>query len=431
MFDLRKLARVAARAGRRRKSLARLAHGVAPGVRRFASVRRGNIAVIAALAAPAVIGALGLGAETGLWYYQQSRLQQAADLAAYAGASEKTLGASHSQIRAAALAEAARNGWNDAVGDSDVNLPPQSGTHQDSNSVEVLLTRDVPRAFSGIFVTEPVHLRARGVATTLTQSAACMLALSPDGDQALLFQGNAEVTLTGCSVMSNSDAVDAIYVNGSVVVSTECAYAVGGVDVEGNGELILTQCADPQEQVAPVADPYADVPWGTIPSGACQAAPPVPLPNVKYCSIHLKATTALAPGDYFVDGGNFKITGNGTITGAGVTFHLMNGSTADFSGTAQVVLLAPTSGPRAGMLFMSNSTVEVNKINGTVNSTLTGVLYFPQNEVEFLGNFSGLGGCMQIVADEIEFEGSTDISVDCSVYGIDEIPTSQYAQLVE
>ena len=44
---------------------------------RFRSDRRGNVAITFALSMPLVVGGLGFGAETGYWYYQQLRLQQA------------------------------------------------------------------------------------------------------------------------------------------------------------------------------------------------------------------------------------------------------------------------------------------------------------------------------------------------------------------
>lgn len=399
--------------------------------RRFAGARRGNIAIIAALAAPAFVGALGLGVETGLWYYQQSRLQQAADLAAYAGASEKTLGSTDSLIRSAAIAEAARNGWDDAAGDATVNLPPTSGAHQDANSVEVLLTRDVPRAFSAIFLSEPIHLSARGVATTESQGSACMLALSPDDDQALEFSGNGDVTLTGCSAMANSTAVDAIYVDSSVNVTADCAYSAGGVQDE-KGLLTLTVCAEPQEHVAPAADPYAGVAWAAIPAGKCvKTAPTPPLPGVKYCDIKINANANLAPGDYFIDGGEFQINGNAVVTGAGVTFHLFNGAKVRFNGTATTTFSAPTSGPRSGMLFLSNSTNAENKFNGTADYNFTGALYFPHSKVEFKGNSSGGSGCMQIVADTIDFEGNASLQVNCPASGLTPISTGRYARLAE
>lgn len=47
---------------------------------------RGTVAVIAAITQPVLVGAMGLGAETGYWYLKQQKLQHAADVAAHAAA---------------------------------------------------------------------------------------------------------------------------------------------------------------------------------------------------------------------------------------------------------------------------------------------------------------------------------------------------------
>ena len=396
---------------------------------RLAKARAGNVATISALAAPGVIGALGLGVETGLWYWQDSRLQQAADVASYAGASEMIGGASHSTVRATATAEAQRNGWDPDTGTIDVNIPPSSGAYQNNNSVEVLLTSDRPRLFSALFSSDPVHMNARGVSTIRSLGTACMLALSPTASRAANFSGNGQVTLNGCSVISNSSADDAVRVWGSALVTTECVYAVGNVTADDG--LILTECDEPQEQSSPSADPFANTPFAATPAGACQNAPADPSPGVRYCSMSLSGTRTLPAGDYFIDGGTFRINANAHISGTGVTFHLLNGATADFNGSAEINFSAPTAGARKGMLFMSNSTSGVNRFNGTANSHLTGALYFPENEVQFNGNFSGASGCMQIVAELIDYTGSSTFSTDCTAQGLNAIPATRYARLVE
>ena len=47
---------------------------------------KGNVSIIVALCLPMVIGGAAFGIEVGYWRYDQVRLQQAADAAAYAGA---------------------------------------------------------------------------------------------------------------------------------------------------------------------------------------------------------------------------------------------------------------------------------------------------------------------------------------------------------
>ena len=55
-------------------------------VRKFRTDRGGNIAMVAALVAPVVLGFFGLGTEVASWYSVQRQMQNAADSAASAAA---------------------------------------------------------------------------------------------------------------------------------------------------------------------------------------------------------------------------------------------------------------------------------------------------------------------------------------------------------
>jgi hypothetical protein len=62
---------------------------------------------------------------------------------------------------------------------------------------------------------------------------------------------------------------------------------------------------------------------------------------------------------------------------------------------------------------------------------MTGAIYFPSQEVDLLGNFSGAGGCMQIVADTIYYTGSSTFRDDCSATGMKTINVAGSVRLVE
>src|SRR5947207_805474 len=117
----------------------------------FARERRGNVSMIFALTLPIVVSVCGLGGEVGYWYYKQQGLQSAADMAAYAGIVSLKGGSSSSQITSDVTTGATNNGWSTTNGTISVNGPPTSGTHRNAFSVEVVLTQNLPRFFSGIY----------------------------------------------------------------------------------------------------------------------------------------------------------------------------------------------------------------------------------------------------------------------------------------
>ena len=72
-------------------------------VQRLASDGRGSVAVLFALGVPVVAGAAAFGVETGYVYFDQYRLQNTADNAAYAAALDARAGGTQQTMSAAAL----------------------------------------------------------------------------------------------------------------------------------------------------------------------------------------------------------------------------------------------------------------------------------------------------------------------------------------
>src|SRR5690349_1425939 len=112
---------------------------------RWKDSQSGNVAIIAALVMPVVVGVCGMGIETGYWFYKQRLLQGAADIAAYNATVAVRNGEPTNQIIAQASTDASSNGWTSANGTIQVNMPPVSGAHRNANSVEILLTDNEQR----------------------------------------------------------------------------------------------------------------------------------------------------------------------------------------------------------------------------------------------------------------------------------------------
>jgi Flp pilus assembly protein TadG len=397
---------------------------------------RGNAAVIFALATPVLVGGAGLAVETSFDYVSHSRLQGAADAAAYAGAIENMGGSPLTIVTSAARDQAAANGWPSASGGITVSTPPTSGPNAGlPNAVEVRLTQSAPRFFTAIFASTPVALKARAVAISQSAGSACILALDKTASQAVQVQGNSTVTLTGCDVMSNSIANDAVNVWGSAKLIADCALSAGGVTNKGG--MTLTGCPAPIVQAPRVADPFAGLPTpsaGThrnIPNGNNNNG--LTLQPGSYTSgMDLSGNVTLNPGVYNVSGGDFKVNANANVSGSGVTIYLANGSNVTMNGNADVNISAPTSGTYSGVLFFGDRNGSgSNTFNGDATSKLTGDLYFPSQSVSYLGNFSGKNGCTQIIADTVQWSGNTTIAVDCKDQGMNAIPARQAIKLVE
>ncbi|PZV36492.1 hypothetical protein B5V02_22005 [Mesorhizobium kowhaii] len=386
-----------------------------------------NVATIFALTLPIVIGAAGFGVETSYWYYNSLKLQATADAAAFAGALEQISGSDKPAIIAAATQSAATNGL--GSGTIVVNTPPASGPNTAKKAVEVIVGQNLDRMFTAIFTQAQVPEHARAVALITDASKACMRALDPTASQAVLFSGNTTVKVIGCSVMANSIAPDAIKLQGSAGLQVDCLISAGGVSLSNP---VTTVCAAPITQALPAADPFADLPAPAA-SNPCQNDNKATLSPGTYCSgMTLKGNVTLSPGVYVVQG-DFKINANAAIIGSGVTIFMSGSSTVSMNGNASVKLSAPTSGTYSGVLFYGDRTGNSasSTFNGTADSLLTGAIYFSKQQVNYLGNFSGNSGCTQVVANTIQWSGSTTVNQDCTSLGMRDIPAAQSVALVE
>jgi hypothetical protein len=136
---------------------------------------------------------------------------------------------------------------------------------------------------------------------------------------------------------------------------------------------------------------------------------------------------------YVIEGGDLKVNANANVTGSGVTIYMAGSSTVSMNGNATVNLSAPTSGTYAGMLFFgdrSGSNVS-ETLNGTASSAMTGAIYFPKQNVNYIGNFAGANGCTQVVADTVTWNGHTHLAANCNGYGMRTLQAYEAVRFVE
>ncbi len=417
-----------------------------PLLRRFARDTRGSIVIIAGMAFPLLVGAMALGTEAGFWYLSQRKLQQTADLVAYAAVVQLRSGRAGTQMVAAAQDIADRNGLQPSTDTLTLNNPPLTGAYTGSGkAVEVTIVRSQKRYFTLIYSSDPVEIKARAVAEYIQGSNACLLSLDPTVGGAVTVSGSSEVVFEGCDVATNSNDDQAFQMSGgSVQLSTGCVHSVGGVETTTG--LTLTTCSAPRTEVPVVIDPYSDVEDPEV-VGDCangnltdvsvtpDTGHPLGVGSKHFCGgMSLTGSVNFAPGLYIVDGGTFKINASALVTGSEVTFFLTGGASLSYNGGATINLSAPTSGPLAGLLFYADrdDAGVAHKINGNTGSELNGAIYMPSGDLDYSGNFSGGGGgCTQIVTRRVTFSGNSSLQVNCEAAGTRRIAVGESIALVE
>lgn len=421
-------------------------------LKRLVSDRVGNVAVISALVAPVFIGALGLGGEVGSWYAGTRALQNAADAAAIAAATNA--GADYD---AEARAVTAQYGFQQGV--NGVNVVVTAGAPcptGPSTCYGVTVSRPTPLLFAQIVGFRGDAIWGGGPAKTLTaaaiaergatQRAYCMLALGKHADPAIHTNGAPFADLSGCSVMSNNDAT----CNGHNLKADHG-------DAHGNSD----NCGIQQDSNMPsLPDPYSGM-ASNIPPDPCagnypqiptkKKGTPLPPQNLAAGSMSWKGATPVC--------GDLQLTGNTTITqdttlviyngsldtngftlqsapGVGVTV-VFAGSNGTYThapiGGGTLDFAAPTSGPWSGMAIYQapglTSGVDISAAGNSPTWDITGLTYFPNASVTFSGavNKSSNGAsCFGIVADNITVNGTGSILAHgaCGQAGVT-LPTGQ------
>jgi Flp pilus assembly protein TadG len=183
-----------------------------------------------------------------------------------------------------------------------------------------------------------------------------------------------------------------------------------------------------------------------------------PLPGRAYCSIPVTGSETFPSGVYYVEGGDSTciglcISGNGTISGTGVTFVLTNvtggASYARFSvsGNNTLNFSAPTSNINANgsacasgcenttfgmIIFQDRNATETTSVDiagvvtppDTLNSlagcgndpicrTLSGAIYLPKQTLNFAGNGIVQGTCFGLVSKYLDVAGNPEFQNGC------------------
>lgn len=419
-------------------------------LRRFVREKKGSTAITMAILTPIIIAGLAFGAEYSYFEHQKRRLQNAADSAAFAAATQLRSGLTTTEMRTAALTIAEESGYdNSAVGASlTLTSPPTSGAYAgDVGAVHVALSQTVDRKFSALYNSRGLVMPVEAVAQVRNGRPACVLALAPAAPEAIDVQGSTDVTLTGCDIAANSIASDALSMQGTAKLETDCISTVGTSVTTGN--LTLNDCPEPIENAPVTPDPYKDRPEPPAATTSCQSnnndwtkSNGKPKTGNKYCAasgtIAINDTiTVQKTGGYdwvILSGGTWKFNATSVFEAIGVTLFLTDGAVLDINGGADFTLKAPTSGDYSGLaVYIDDDDTSSHKLNGGSDFSIVGAVYGAQAHIEFTGNTtgSGPGECTQVIGYTVKFSGNSDFDTDCTASGTTEIRVAKSIRVVE
>ena len=403
--------------------------------RRLWQRESGAIAPIAAIMMVAGLGFAGLSIDTAVWYLEKRSMQGAADAAA-SSATQALIAGGNAVTQARSIA--ASFGYVNGVDDTTVtvNNPPQHGSKKGvAEAVEVIISRDKTPILASLFLNE-IDIGARAVASGEGDGSGeiCVLALEVSAE-GIGISGSVQLTLPNCGIGVNSSNSRALNITGSAQISATTISVVGNYRMVGSGTITTTAAAGVQTGQAPFADPYADL---TVPSfSGCNytnfslsgSGTSTLNPGV-YCNgivITGSRTITMNPGIYYIDRNKFDVSGSTIINAMGGVSIVLTSSTGanyakfDITGSARLNLMAPSTGPTAGMAVWQDRrapTNNNNSINGSSIQNITGAVYFPRQSLTWTGS-TVVGGsqCTQVIARTLTFVGSSQMKSTCAGVG--------------
>ncbi len=396
----------------------------------FIEEKSGNTIIVFAVMLPLMIAGLAMVADFGLWRHQARQTQMYADVAAVAAAHEILLLEDDASVDWAAKGLLLENGVDLSKAQITVNYPPLTGAQVGQDAVEVIVQERQTRFFSGMFVEQdPVLTRTSTAVLRTGTDSLCILALDRAAPGAIDLNGSAIVNVAGCAVQANSLDIQAMEVSGTSSLTAGCVYSSGGV--YGELKMRVTECDKINTDWRAMPDPYADV---TAPASV--AAMPCKTPTKtgkqslfleagRYCKTFSAMDYAeLEEGGVFIfDGASIDLkSASSFLYGRNVTLIFMNGGMIGMPTGGMMDLTAGTSGDYAGILMYSDpltSPSDLNiKITGHADSRLEGVLYFPNQPVEYAGGSSSASTCTHLIARTISLTGNSGFTnQNCEAIG--------------
>ena len=387
--------------------------------------RAGKVLVLVAICGVPMIGVTALAIDGGYMMAERRQGQNAADAAALAGTIDLYHGQAANLARETALKYAARNGYpsGDGVNTVTVNIPPIAGTSVgDPNAVEVLISRKLPKFFSGVFYPGTPQAQVRGVAAIHERPAsdAALLVLDPSAKAALKVGGEGELRLSGGgAIVVNSNSPEAAVAVGSSFIEAPSIRITGtspGYTRAGGAEIVAPIATG----VPPTVDPLAGVP---APNPAALplrsntklsiASSTVLEPGVYQGGIDIScdAVVTMNPGIYYIQAGAFTQQGQSSLLGKGVMIYAEQN--VSITGSGSVQLSAPTDGTYDGICIFQSRTVDGVgvKLKGGANMRVTGSVYTANGIGEIAGIADGAILGSQWITKQLSITGNGSLLI--------------------
>jgi Flp pilus assembly protein TadG len=347
-------------------------------LRQFGLAHAGNIAVTFALTLVPIMGTIGGAVDYSRANSVKSSMQGALDAAALATIKlASTLTSAQIQTKAQGYFTAS------------FNRPEASGIqvtsqyNAETNTLTLNGSATVSADFVKVIGISQLNVSASSKAMIGSKTwQVCVIVTNPDSNHTLLAKSNGKIDFTNCMVQVNTQNWDAVESR-----DTSYIHSINGENCFV-GDIHYGDVVPPKNPTCTFfPDPFSTY---TVPTNTCTytnkavTSAGTTLSPGTYCGgINISADVTFSPGVYYIQNGDFKVTGSANVTANNVTF-LISGqnSNLDIQTTGTLTLSPNTdsAGQWAGFVFYYDLPSSKNNSNGkstiakaTVN--MSGVIY--------------------------------------------------------
>jgi|GEM_PF-1354659 len=369
--------------------------------RNFAHNRRGNVALIFALALPVIGVATASVIDFERAQAAKQRLQTAADSAALGAAKELRL-ANSTPSQVSAVAQQIALATLEAKDSAAVVTATVLSTN---DGVQVQIDEVMPSSFTRISALSNPHLHASAVARLSGGTTVCLLALDPTMPGALGLD-TAILSSPGCGTYVDSNSANALTATGISMIKSAMICSGGGVSASSKAltPQALLDCP-------PLSDPLALRPAPTF-SGCdytnlvLNSGPQTLIPGT-YCGGITSGNGSkvmMSNGTYIIKDGPLKLDKKSSLTMLNAGVYLTGaGAILAFDNTTTLNLSAPISGNMAGIIFFEDRAAPLGQqhyISSRAADKIEGTVYLSRNSL-VIGEKPTLGSLLAFACQVI------------------------------
>jgi hypothetical protein len=407
-------------------------------------VRRGAVIVYAALCLTILTGLAALTIDIGIKHDRLRHVRAAVDASALAGAADlfkywrANQGADpNNTARNAVLSIAEANGYKHGANGVtvDISIPPISGQSiGKAGYVEVVITKQDRRYFSGIFGSDPLVTKSRAVARgTYSEVSDGIIVLDPSAKDSLNAHGGGNILIRGAPVVVDSNHTEAAITNGSVN-SKVCAkqFRITGGYTQTGGSYFADEAGNLPAPILvgtrPEPDPLAYLPApqiGNLPVGTITwknqqggGKTYTLTPGVHYGGLTFSGqdSVIMQPGIYYLSNCGFSMSGQGSLVADQVMIYNdpNNGNSANISitGSGVVRMSPPQNGTYMGVLVFQRRTADTTVVvSGSGQYQVSGTFYAANALVKISGNGDSYIGS-QYISRLLDLGGTGALTID-------------------